>query len=297
MKRLRQRPYSNALAVLGGLPLIFIVAVVFRSAVAEVDTDFYCRRTVSVLPQEGPLARAQTVSFMTSLGDQVVGWWQPGSLGRVIVIVHGSSGYRGQFLSEGEMLSTDGYSVLLIDLPGCGESSGHSVWGRAERAALEAAVNFAVERSGSSDVGVLAFSLGAMIAAQVAAADRRIRALVLEGAPTDFDELMRFEYKKFWRLSAFGASFGARIAGFRNDAPSPLRSINRVNAVLLVTGTDDRVVSSAMSERLFEVAKGSKTLLRIPGAGHGNYERTVGRASYRTALINFYNGHLRATKS
>lgn len=98
---------------------------------------------------------------------------------------------------------------------------------------------------------------------------------------------MRFEYKRLGQLGAIGASLGARIAGFRDDAPSPLRSIERVRAVLLVTGTEDRIVASSMSEKLFERAKGPKELLRIPGAGHGNYVRTVGYAGYRRALLDF----------
>lgn len=108
MKRLRQKSYLKALTVLIVLSALFTGAILLRTAVAEVDTDFYCRRIVSVLPKEGPLSHAQKVTFTTAFGDKIVGWWQSGSTGKAIVIVHGSSGYRGQLLTEGEMLSNEG---------------------------------------------------------------------------------------------------------------------------------------------------------------------------------------------
>lgn len=115
-------------------------------------------------------ADREDVSFQTADGLTLKGWWFPArdERDRAAVLVHGKDQNRieGAF-SEGRtarLLLDEGYSVLLFDLRGHGESEGLR-WGLGEREALDvaAAVDLAAEKAGVSRdrVALIGESMGA----------------------------------------------------------------------------------------------------------------------------------------
>ena len=49
--------------------------------------------------------------------------------GAIIIFLHGSPGNRNQLLPVAMALNEHGYGVLLVDMPGHGESGGRADWG------------------------------------------------------------------------------------------------------------------------------------------------------------------------
>jgi pimeloyl-ACP methyl ester carboxylesterase len=136
----------------------------------------YAERLTQVQREELAQAAAfvasthEDVSFGTADGLTLRGWWFPAPepRGRAAVLVHGkdanridSSWHSGRIA---HLLIANGYSTLLFDLRGHGESDGLR-WGLGEKEALDvaAAVDLAAQKAGvpRSRVALLGESMGA----------------------------------------------------------------------------------------------------------------------------------------
>ena len=112
----------------------------------------------------------EDVTFATADGLTLRGWWFPAAeaRGRAAVLVHGKDQNRiDSSFNAGRIAGTllsRGYSVLLFDLRGHGESDGLR-WGLGEKEAYDvaAAVDLAAEKAGlpRSRVALVAESMGA----------------------------------------------------------------------------------------------------------------------------------------
>src|SRR5439155_18183115 len=123
----------------------------------------------------------QEVRFTAGDGVALRGWWLPGrDTERAVVLLHGWKADRLQMLPRAKWLHRLGYSVLLFDFRGCGESGGRSGLGYDERLDVEAALKFLREEKKVRQTALLGESLGA--AAAVMAVDRweGVRGAVLE---------------------------------------------------------------------------------------------------------------------
>lgn len=70
---------------------------------------------------------AETVSI-PGLGHAVSGWWvDAGSGTPVVLLVHGLGADRSSMVSRAELLKQHGFSSLLIDLQGEGETPGNAI--------------------------------------------------------------------------------------------------------------------------------------------------------------------------
>jgi fermentation-respiration switch protein FrsA (DUF1100 family) len=136
----------------------------------------YAERLSRVARTELALAPAyvgsthEDVSFQTADGLTLRGWWFPATdpRDRAVVLVHGKDANRvDSSFNSGRIASTllaRGYSVLLFDMRGHGESEGLR-WGLGEKESLDvaAAVDLAAEKAGvpRSRVALLGESMGA----------------------------------------------------------------------------------------------------------------------------------------
>ena len=165
------------------------------------------------MPQRHPLAASKTptdlgVEFeeirFPAHGDglEIAGWIIPsGGSRRAIVLVHGKDANRtreldrdlgdddpGEFPDLAVGLSRRGFSVLMIDLRGHGQSGrARFGFGRTERLDVRGAVDWLVARGfRPGRIGVLGISMGAATGIGAASEDDRIGALV---ADSSFAEL------------------------------------------------------------------------------------------------------------
>lgn len=275
------------------LPLLGCAWIALRSYQRE--ASFYVPRQYEVPFEEASdLPAPETVTFQGSTGD-IEGWYQPSTNGATIVLLHGSGGDRRGVLPEAVMLVAEGYGVLLFDMPGYGASEGDVDWSDGGRAALGAALDFLEARPevDPERLGALGSSMGGFIVAQVAAADDRLQAVVLVGAPHDQDEVTRHENGRYGPLSELPAIWAMERGGLPRDELPPIELIGQIapRAVLVISGANDGLVTPEFTTRLFEAAGEPKRLVFIDGAGHGAH-LTVGGDAFSQATSTFLQEHL-----
>jgi pimeloyl-ACP methyl ester carboxylesterase len=286
-------PCYGALAL--GLPLIACLWIAVRAASAESIADFVVTTEEPPAPTAESLAGAELISFASASGDTIAGCWRPGTNGKVIVFGHGSGANRSQLYPEAEILSDAGYSVLLFDWPGHGRSTGTISWAEPERQALRSALDWLQTRQPGSPIGMVAFSLGTLVAAEVASMDERISAIVLEGALGDLDAVIDHDYSRYGVLSRLPARYAARWHGYRpSELPLFAHRSSRL-ASLFVAGGKDPVVPPELSRSLFDSARSPKQFWLIPNATHGHYATVVPHSEFATRLTEFFNRELGAS--
>lgn len=118
-------------------------------------------------------SRYEEVSFRTADGLILRGWLFSAGSDRAVIIVHGRNGTRSSETTDGiaRLLLGAGYSVLVFDLRGHGESEGERFsLGQHERKDVAAAVDQLVARGlRPGRVALLGVSMGAAVALQAVA--------------------------------------------------------------------------------------------------------------------------------
>ena len=126
-------------------------------------------------------------------GRKLSAWYVPSRNGAAVLLSHGSGGSRGRVPAHVRMLARHGYGVLALDNPGNGESDGHSNGlGDNAQPAIAAGLDYLERRPDVNPERIAGFglSLGGEVLLDAAAHDRRLAAVVSDGAarPMDGDE-------------------------------------------------------------------------------------------------------------
>jgi alpha-beta hydrolase superfamily lysophospholipase len=195
----------------------------------------------------------------------------------VVVYHHGIWDACRPRLGLAALLPPAGFDVVMYDSRGHGESGGrYCTYGFRESADLSRVLDWVGQRGlPVSHVAVVGHSMGAATAVYAAAADSRIRAVVLESCYRDLRTAIR-DYARLWfplipefhiRQAEVRA---ARKAGFDLDALSPLAHMSRLAIpVLIVQGTADRQIKPLYAREHFEATPEPRELYWIEGARHG----------------------------
>jgi uncharacterized protein len=168
----------RALVVVGGALGMF--AVVGPVGLAIVDIHSLPRAVGSP-----PDAAYRTVSFRTSDGLKLEGWFRPSANGATVIMLSGGGANRRSTVRHARMLVRHGYGVLLYDPRGSGHSDGmvnSYGWGWDKDAT--AAFDFLARRDDVDPrrIGALGVSTGADIAIDLASRRPALRGLVADGA-------------------------------------------------------------------------------------------------------------------
>src|SRR5438105_6899736 len=154
------------------------IATIVMSIAAYGAISFYVADQFSHADRQpitrAPLVHAATyedVRFQTSDGLNLTGWFFPQPGDRAAIVVHGRNSNRIQSEINGvrrgehiaDFLIADGFSVLLFDLRGHGNSDGDRYsFGWYERRDVAAAIDFVASRGyAESRIALLGVSLGA----------------------------------------------------------------------------------------------------------------------------------------
>ena len=256
---------------------------------------FYPPRGPVAMPADSALLGLQRVTFPSSDGTLIVGWYLPSRDSSAVLLAHGSDATRATLLAEARILAATGHGVLLFDFPGHGESGGAVRFGPPAKAAVEGAVDFLCSRRGvdPARIGALGFSDGGIAVAAAAAADKRILATALVATPSDAARQIDEEYRRLGPFAVYGAVLAYRRRGLHLNS---LRSIEYVASIsprslAIFGGEEDRVVPVDEARELFAASRPPHELHVVAHGDHGEY--AVRDSAYAVDLQRFFDAALR----
>jgi dipeptidyl aminopeptidase/acylaminoacyl peptidase len=280
------------------LAAIFAATVAYRNyRAARLDFEPWPTSAALRHPELTGVPDLQLVSFPSADGLRLAGWYAVSRNRAAVVVTHGTNADRSSMLPELRLLAAAGFGVLAFDWPGDGDSEGRGDihYGPIERHALTAALAWLAARPevDPNRIGGLGFSIGGFLMTQVAALDPKLRAVVIEAAPPDYEEYLRGLHRRWSFLSEWPAYWAVRNTGLIPGRMSPREVIGQISPrpILIIGGALDEAVSPAMVNELYAAAREPKSLWIVPGARHGGYWRAAAE-DYQRHLLGFFNASL-----
>ena len=207
-------------------------------------------------------------------GRAVSAWYLPPAAGggatgaapaaaaaRVVLMLHGNGENLETMRQSGLFadLGTGGAGVLAIDYPGYGRSPG-TPSEAANLAAAEAAWTWLLHNSDGGERVVAGWSLGAAVAAKVAARHHDEPAgVMLLSAWDRLDAVARLHFPG-WMVGA--------LLSERYDSVEAAKQITA--PALLVHGDRDTIIPIELGRRLYAALPGEKRWIEVEGAGHND---------------------------
>lgn len=222
----------------------------------------------------------ETISVVAADGVRLEGMFrataQDTPRRRTAILLHGFAEEGTALLDRAEALAERGWDVVLPDIRGRGRSAGDwSTFGALEGDDVRRWIDALATRSAASlDVAVWGRSMGAAIALRAAAADPRIRALVLEVPYADLARSVAIGFR-LKRLPAWLARPALRragwLAGAHLDRPRPVDLAPQVGVpVLVLHGAEDRLAPISEVHRLATAFPTPPARVEVPGARHSD---------------------------
>jgi fermentation-respiration switch protein FrsA (DUF1100 family) len=218
---------------------------------------------------------ATTVSFASSSGSQLRGWFIPGRRGGgAVLLLHGVNANRLAMLPRAGFLHALGYSVLLPDFRAHGESTGdHTTFGALESRDAYAAACLLHRLAPQEHVGAIGVSLGGA-ATLLGPTALPVDALVLESVYPTIDRAARNRLRTW--LGPIGSLLAPALVrslepavGVRRKELRPIDRIGEVKVpLLMVAGTADRYTPLDESKALYARVAAPKEFWAVPGADH-----------------------------
>jgi uncharacterized protein len=214
----------------------------------------------------------EEVVITTADGRELSAWYVPSRNHTAVLLSHGSGGSRERLVAHIRMLARHGYGVLALDNPGNGESEGHSNGlGDNAQPGIDAALGWLARRPDVDPNRIAAFgtSLGGEVVLEAAAGDRRIRAVVSDGAARPQDSTRAAHLGSAEKTVGFLTMQIVRGVSGTHSAPSLFGLMPRIAPapVLLIAGgaIDEEVITN----RHYQADGGANVeLWVVPGAGH-----------------------------
>jgi fermentation-respiration switch protein FrsA (DUF1100 family) len=231
------------------------------------------------------------VSFRSTDGLELAGWYRPSRNGAAVVVANSAGGDRTGSVRHAELLGRHGYGVLTYDARGSGESEGSpNGWGWGWDDDVAGALEFLGTRDDveSGRIGGLGLSTGADVLLEVAAQRRDLRTVVADGATArSFADRPpgRASVPMVWTMLTAGRLFSGTSPGepltdlVARAAPTPI--------LLVASGS---LVGELYANRRYAAAGPSTTLWELPEVTHTNAVEEVA-SDYERRVI----GHLDAT--
>jgi alpha-beta hydrolase superfamily lysophospholipase len=241
---------------------------------------------------------ANTISLESESGATIAGWHILADDRRgVIVLLHGIRGSRRSMLDRARMLYGEGYSIVMIDLQGHGESSGEQITiGHLEKHDARAAVEFARRQHPDEPIGVIGVSLGG--ASALLASPLGVDALVIESVYPDIESAINNRVAaRLGPLSGIPAwlllmQLEPRL-GIENSQLRPIDHISDTECpIFVISGTEDLHTTSAETTRMYEAAVKPKELWLVEGAAHVDL-LAASPTEYERRVTHFLDKHLR----
>jgi fermentation-respiration switch protein FrsA (DUF1100 family) len=223
----------------------------------------------------------ETISFSSSDGLCLRGWWMPHPGASAVVIgCHGHSGSKADLLGIGSNTWRAGYHVLLFDMRGRGDSDPwpQSLVSR-EVEDLLAAVAWVRRQQPEARIGVIGYSMGAAVTILAAARNPAIAAVVADSAFISGSAVVDHAITRAIGVSApllrhAADAFVARRYGYRFSAARPIDVVGTIapRPMLFFHSEADSLVPVDHARQIYAAAGHPKELVITPEAEHcGSY--------------------------
>jgi dienelactone hydrolase len=242
--------------------------VLFPFALSYVFT--HSARAVVPSPRLG--AEYENVSFTTSDGLTLKGWYVPSKNRAAVIAAPGRSGSQ----RPARVLIRHGYGVLLFDRRGEGESDGDpNALGWAADKDLNAAVSFLQQRPDvdRGRIGGIGLSVGGETLLHAAAESNGLKAIVSDGAGARSlrEDLARTGAGKWVEIPTVAVITAGTMLFSNHAVPPNLKSlVGRIapRPVLFIYGEHDQANVRELTPGYYAAAGAPKALWEVPGASH-----------------------------
>lgn len=214
----------------------------------------------------------ENVSFTTSDGLRLRGWYVPSKNGAAVISFPGRRGTQ----KAARMLARHGYGVLLFDRRGEGESDGDpNAWGWSGYRDVDAAVRYLQTRRDveGGRIGGIGLSVGGEMMLEAASKSRGLKAVVSEGAgERSINEFLDMTVGNRWLALPQYASLTVGAALFSNKTPPP--SLTDIvddiapTPVLFIYGEHGQDGERNLNPTYYKAAREPKAIWEVPGSGH-----------------------------
>lgn len=220
---------------------------------------------------------------------------------RAVILLHGLYQNRSMCVPYADIYREMGYSVLMVDLRGHGESGGeYPDWGVHDIEDLNAWVDFLKAKDPSMQIGIHGISLGAAMAL-LYSGSKEGSAMKFYVADSSYASLMELGREKIMRYTGddrlvlgmdvlnpfFQAALFVHDRKLLRDLDPLVQSAKARSPLLILHGKADTLIPYGAAEDLFsEAGSPRKELYLFQGAGHTMEMATNGPA-YREHVQKF----------
>jgi fermentation-respiration switch protein FrsA (DUF1100 family) len=245
-------------------------------------------------------ADSEEVELVTADGISFGAWHfrQPGSP-QTVIVSGGHKGQRTNSLGISAALWRKGFNVILYSYRGMpGSDRAPITFGIKEVLELQAVIAFARKRIPHARIGLIGYSMGAVVSLLGAAGEPGVEALVLDSPFSDLRSLMVENVRRAARLP--GAPFvwlagvmlrirsGCRLT---DCSPQAVLSSLEPRPLFFIHGGADDITSVNHSRRLYDAYRGPREIWIVQGAPHtGAY--FADRPLYVERVAGFFARHL-----
>jgi fermentation-respiration switch protein FrsA (DUF1100 family) len=242
--------------------------------------------------EEVELATADGVNF---------GAWhfrQPGSP-QTVIISCGHKGKRQDALGVAVALWRKGFNVVLYSYRGMpGSDRAPITFGIKEVLELQAVIAFARKRIPNARIGLLGYSMGAVVSLLGAAGEPGVQALVLDSPFSDLRRLLIESVRSASKLPGTplvwlaGLMFWLRTrCSLSACRPLDVLSALEPRPLFFIHGGADAITNVSHSRRLYDAYRGPREIWIVQGAPHtGTY--FADRPLYVERVAGFFARHL-----
>src|SRR5216684_3403621 len=289
----------------------YIVLVPAALLLLYVFASYFLYRRAFVPPKPRPLddftftpfefqADYEEVELVTADGVNFGAWHfrQPGSP-QTIIVSGGHKGQRQGALGISASLWRKGFNVILYSYRGMsGSDRAPITFGIKEVLELQAVIAFARKRILHARIGLLGYSMGAVVSLLGAAGEPGVEALVLDSPFSDLRTLLIENVRTRARLPGTpfvwlaGLMLRAR-SGNRLADCSPISVLSSLEPrpLFFIHGGGDRITNGNHSRRLYDAYRGPREIRIVQGAPHaGAY--FADRPLYVERVAGFFARHL-----
>ena len=242
----------------------------------------------------------EEVELVTADGVNFGAWHfrQPGSP-QTIIVSGGHKGQRQNGLGIAVALWRKGFNVVLYSYRGMpGSDRAPVTFGIKEVLELQAVIAFARKRIPNSRIGLLGYSMGAVVSLLGAAGEPGVQALVLDSPFSDLRTLLIENVRTSSKLPGTpfvwlaGLMFWLRTRSTLSACrPLDVLSALEPRPLFFIHGGADAITSVNHSRRLYDAYRGPREIWIVQGAPHtGAY--FADRPLYVERVAGFFARHL-----